>query len=168
MQESIKVKSGSSSLLKIYSSLQQTQWSNETNKKINKETTFKFDAVNSGDSSYSPNVLGRPTTKHTEKVVQKHTTKFKHLASTDPCGSVIRKWIPRLPAHVTGYCTQLRNWNSARCLNRGGHDWSVEDKGKYFLCLTWSLPHFKSPVMLILGKETILKLAYAPVMVMRL
>lgn len=46
--------------------------------KKNKETTFKFDAVTSGDSSYSPNVLGRPTTKHTEKVVQKHTTKFKH------------------------------------------------------------------------------------------
>lgn len=69
MQEPQKVKSGGSHLLKIYSSLQQTHWSNETNKK-NKERTFKCDAVTSGDSSYSPNVFGRPTTKDREKVVQ--------------------------------------------------------------------------------------------------
>lgn len=37
----------------------------DTLAKINKQkkqTTFNFDAVISGDSSYSPNVLGRPIT----------------------------------------------------------------------------------------------------------
>lgn len=77
MQEPIKVKSGSSSLLRIYSSLQQTHWSNETNKKTKKQPLNLTQLLQ--EIHHILQMCWEDLPQNTEKRwFKKHTTKFKH------------------------------------------------------------------------------------------